>query len=333
MPFDMLKPLVAYIPTCFIPHSGRRRREISASRRAERVNQEEEERLSRKSQKLSSRNRHDNAVSSSSRMIQQACPFFTRLPLEIRLLIYEEVLGNHILHMLSLSGRVGVKICTLADSASTENDHQRACFPAKPRPAGDPPRSDGQLQFLVHGADYSGDFALQKSITPILRTCRQIYVEANDILYKSNLFDFAYAETFSWFRKSIQPEKLALITRLQVGRYLPLSPWWFHWEQMFLVISKMPDLKYLSIYTYNRHGFAANESSPWIAHLSKLRGLRTFNLVTRTPPEVKGGEYLTLELPSYAVTMKETALLPKEEESAELRRRFVRDMDLMMRTT
>jgi len=250
-------------------------------------------------------------------------------------MIYEEVLGKHILHMLSLWGRVGAVICPLQGSSSVEKDHQRSCFPDRPFRTLEldntwtvrPPIPGSRRPFKVHSTDFFGDYTLSKSVTPILRTCRQIYSESIDVLYTTNTFDFADMNTFQWFTWTIPPEKLARITSLQIGthplEYAHIGP------PMAIIITRMPALRHLSVRFYDKN----LPSDSWITLLSPIRGLQTFILNVIRPPHFPGDECVQWPLSPVATQIRENALLPKENASEETIQKFIKDVKNLVATT
>ncbi|KAB2578715.1 hypothetical protein DBV05_g2588 [Lasiodiplodia theobromae] len=68
---------------------------------------------------------------SSAALPQDQSPFFTKLPAELRLRIYHEILGGKVIHLLLQPGRVGHVVCS-GDSSivRTAGDPDRRCIAA-----------------------------------------------------------------------------------------------------------------------------------------------------------------------------------------------------------
>lgn len=48
----------------------------------------------------------------------------------------------------------------------------------------------------------------------LLRTCRQLYAEAVDLLYATNTFDFDHQDLFFLFARAVLPVRLEVVRRL-----------------------------------------------------------------------------------------------------------------------
>lgn len=247
--------------------------------------------------KLSESRRHLSTSSISP--VVQTCALLTKLPLELREMIFQEVLGNSQIHILSLPKRMGHITCQ-----SQDRDHRRLCFP--PRERTDPrvlyPWFDGQHNLYPYGhgdqgqvaiwappaCDFYRDFDLSHSRLPLLQSCRQIYSEAINLLYTKNTFDFAHPRTLIWFTRTIVPERLALIASLQlclVSKKLGVELSRL-WDKMCTVVTtQMPNLKHLSIYLLAEHLHEAGLQGRMLSGFKRLRGLESFKLQLRDLPE------------------------------------------------
>jgi len=143
-----------------------------------------------------------------------------------------------------------------------------------------------------------------------LRTCHQIYAEGINLLYSSNTFDFAHPVTFMWFTRTIHPQRLASITKLQIGwiangadlpfRHEPKSknrknydPWdssdlASSWDPMWkIIVHEMPGLRSLWVQCrYTSSHLLRNPTHEQIQELLmepmlELKGLKEFNLSFR----------------------------------------------------
>ena len=135
---------------------------------------------------------------------------FLRLPAEIRQKILVEVLGNNVLHLIQLPKRLGHLLCddrlwTYKCLTAPFYDIRRDCFRLNfvpkyhhnERPAV-PPRNTG------------GCLAL-------LKTCRQLYLEAGCILYETNTFDINHPQTLIFLARTLRPQSLERIRYLQIS--------------------------------------------------------------------------------------------------------------------
>jgi hypothetical protein len=210
---------------------------------------------------------------SKSSIHPQTCALLTRLPVELRIMIYEEVLGHSILHVVSLPGRMGVYKCPIPYPA--DSDYRRTCIPLKRTFS-----TDGVRHPFLPAS--MGELYPKRSFPisqlPLLQTCRQIYVEAIDILYSTNTFDFEHPEYFIWFVRTIRPSKLATISSLQI-MWHPATYDLRQWSDMCAIIStQMLGLKYLSVWLSDWDLDQAPQQDRLVAPLLWVRGLREFNL-------------------------------------------------------
>ena len=114
--------------------------------------------------------------------------FLLGLPVEVRLLIFEHVLGGNILQIKrSPSGVSGICFREAETGSSSRNQ------PYSP--------------------------------LPLLLTCRQLYKEAASVLYKSNYFHVVTFEDLIWLSNTISPQRLRDIKRLKIGIPKPWSLW------------------------------------------------------------------------------------------------------------
>jgi hypothetical protein len=276
--------------------------------------------------KLSSR-RRQLSLSSSNRPVQTTT-LLTRLPLEIREMIYEEVLGNSLLHIVSLPRRMGHITCQLQD-----RDHRLLCFPLNRDTDHRVSyrRVEGQHNLYLRGTQgqehmamwappdcgFHNDFDISQSKIPLLQSCRQIYSEGINLLYTKNTFDFAHPETFIWFTRTIRPEKLALITSLQlcmVSRTFSVGLTRL-WIDMCVIIStQMPGLKHICIFLLAEHLHETWRQDRLLRPLVDLRELQSFDLQIR---ELAEGHWIPIGgtevvASPFVTTLKEKVLQPRE---------------------
>lgn len=138
---------------------------------------------------------------------------FSRLPPEIRRLIWFKVLGGRLLHIARVSKKLLAVDCV--DAFGPEiytRDH--SCWGVTPRHITNP----------TPGYHFSsGPRHKQQSMLPLLQICRMIYVEAIPILYGDNTLDINHLDTVLYLRQSVLPQRLNQIRVLNFT-------WCFRWN-------------------------------------------------------------------------------------------------------
>ena len=188
-----------------------------------------------------------------------------RLPYELRHMVYVYAVGDCTLHITHVPAqrRMG-----------HTNDH----------------RYDDDVSYQSPHHPCNGKVAL-------LRTCRQIYIEASHILYATNTFsviaglyrngDYPNTKAFSYFFPTIRPERLATISSIAIEcwssemvsmRHACDSK---HWRFLCnTMATRMPGLKQLKIQLM----YVLTEDLPWtmeaewIKQLLLVSGLQSFGL-------------------------------------------------------
>ncbi|KAL8720475.1 MAG: hypothetical protein Q9225_002663 [Loekoesia sp. 1 TL-2023] len=196
--------------------------------------------------------------------VQPKCAFLSRVPGEVRNIIYLLVLGNR---------RLGI--------------HDRGPGPLKGRIRHSeiPPQQTGFTDTVSF---------LTTNKLAILQTCRQIYLEAVDILYTTNHFQMLRMQdmkVFTQFMQSISPTRLASITNLtlvaNVEYFEPLHPlasnMFKHWRKMWATISLyVSALRHLTLYLRNLwavENLKLTADTYWVKPFLQLRNLENFDLV------------------------------------------------------
>ncbi|KAL4954809.1 hypothetical protein BDW69DRAFT_162491 [Aspergillus filifer] len=151
---------------------------------------------------------------------QEQSPFLLRLPLEIRLMIYEYVFGQEVVHLVQVKDKIRHVRC---HSTSSSLDKNRRCCPhalarwradsSSSSPDESTASSAGMLYPHTHPSLPS---RLSNSSTSLLRTCRAIYAESSLALYKNSTFDVDDLTTFIAFSLSISPSALHSIKKLTI---------------------------------------------------------------------------------------------------------------------
>ena len=203
------------------------------------------------------------------------CHFLAKLPLEIREEIYKYVVGGNLVHIV----RKGDKLAHVRCAFDRPWDLFRECRRAAARTCYDDVPT---LAFTANGN------------VALLRTCRQIYTEAVNIMYKHNSFDFDHQDLFLFFSRSILPQRLAQIRRLELNldiinikKSFPwIEPAPNSWSLMWSVIGKhMPGLRHLSVQLGGEYGrpYPDMDNDWWLQSLLQVRNLKTFHFAYRAP--------------------------------------------------
>ncbi|KAL9005545.1 MAG: hypothetical protein Q9188_001706 [Gyalolechia gomerana] len=195
---------------------------------------------------------------------QSKCTFLNKVPGEIRNVIYMLVLGDRCLAIY---------------------DRGLGPWKSRVRHLEVPPSQMGFTDPLLF---------LPKNKLAILQTCRQLYVEAVDILYSTNHFQVLRMQDlkcFHQFMLSISPTRLASITDLtlviNVEYFEPLHPlasnMFKRWKKLWTVICMhMSGLRYLTLYLRNMWAVENLKLTPdtyWVKPFLQLRDLKKFELV------------------------------------------------------
>ncbi|KAE9364359.1 hypothetical protein N431DRAFT_563682 [Stipitochalara longipes BDJ] len=122
------------------------------------------------------------------------------LPREIRQQIWSHVLGGHTIHLEIVGARLGCLYCLSADP-NTCNDGRCA-------------RQMGALALPERVGKLSS----------LLTTCRQIYIEAIDILYSSNTFAISDPAVIEYIPLALLPQRINAIRTLRFLWQLPNTP-------------------------------------------------------------------------------------------------------------
>ncbi|TKA71106.1 hypothetical protein B0A55_07872 [Friedmanniomyces simplex] len=136
-------------------------------------------------------------------------PFFSRLPLDVRMIIYEMVLGSMIFHIESATpqSRIYHLICS-RPSAINEPNHQ--CHELTGQRPSSAPRED---------------YKEASGLLPLLVTCRRGYSECIRTLYTANTFQFTSNHAaFRLLKAMIPPPRLQSLRHFRMIMRLPHHP-------------------------------------------------------------------------------------------------------------
>lgn len=130
---------------------------------------------------------------------QTQCAFLTALPLDVRVIVYDMVLGGETYHI----------------SAASPKDRIRSFACQVPQ----------RINEHVHGECHVPLRTGSRQLLSLLYTCRKIYSETVEILYKTNTFEFT--QTFCAMRLlkiMLPPQRLGSIRRLRYYMRIPRHP-------------------------------------------------------------------------------------------------------------
>lgn len=236
---------------------------------------------------------------------QPDCMLFSKLPAEIRLMIYNYVFGDETVHLVQLKGKIRHVRCHHSSSSLESNRQCCPITPARWRV------SDGEIPGHTDRVLYPHTHAslpdmLSNSSLSLLRTCRAIYAEAADIPFRNPVFDVDDLHTFIAFSLSICPQRLQSIKRLTV-QWMPVwqpmageehkSSIYSHthndrlWALFWARIASLGGLEELRL-SLDLGRFSGNASSgliggnrlrlsidqPWVTPMLFVRGLKSFEL-------------------------------------------------------
>jgi hypothetical protein len=152
------------------------------------------------------------ALSSDQRCNSQPeSGFLSRLPLDVRMIIYDLVLGGSTIHVSAANNnsRIYHFICQAPDRITQSQSHDQCHQLTTQRPSSNPREQYSQATGLL----------------PLLVTCRQVYSEAIHTLYSSNAFEFTQIHTaFRFLTRMIPQPRLPVIRHLVLKMATPRHP-------------------------------------------------------------------------------------------------------------
>lgn len=250
---------------------------------------------------------------------QSECSLLQRLPPEIRQMIWGYVFGDGAVHLVQLKGKIRHVRCHEMTPSLTQHRHCCPLTPARWRVYDGrvPGHSDRLLYPHTHD---KLPHHLSDSGAALLRTCRAIYAESADLLYRNSTFDVDDLHTFIAFTRTLTPHRLRAIRRLTLqwmpvwqplsGQDHPASIYAHThsdalWTQFWAAVAALPALRELRLsldlgrFTGTITGGAAVViagqrlplalAEPWLFPLLHVRGLRHFDLAVtaRCDPAAK----------------------------------------------
>ena len=234
---------------------------------------------------------------------QKASPLLNKLPAEIRLIIWNYVLGGQRYHLMQIPRRLGHHIC---GDPRTSDPGRACCFPAIAywrHEVGTVSHQDFVDRYptdSIPAVGSTGPKSMWAKRNPhalsLLRTCQRVYRETIDIPYRGNDFDIDDPEILLSLRQTIPRPRFKAIRSLRIlleSKYAPFSgmnpPPWFHrfdglWTLMWHTISyDMIGLKKLELFIQSGTIFPEwpRDDDSWRRPMKDVRGLNHFNLTMR----------------------------------------------------
>ncbi|KAF2203696.1 hypothetical protein GQ43DRAFT_438617 [Delitschia confertaspora ATCC 74209] len=190
-----------------------------------------------------------------------------RLPLELREMIYRNVLGDNTLHMILKEQKLGHLRCKASNALECPLRYngrtlgRESCW--------------GPVDSANIWAPKSGiNEPTDGNIIPFLRTCRQVYSEAINFLYSTNVFSFQDLDCLRHFSATVLPKRFNLVKKLDIEWYMTwpiydptaqqlllnnpaLYPPYDEatWEETWRIIANLPSLKFLRVSLLYYDGF------------------------------------------------------------------------------
>ena len=229
---------------------------------------------------------------------QSQSPLF-RLPPEIRSIIWSYVFPPATLHLVTIKNKLRHIRCQASSNRQSDLTHHRHCCPTTPARwrvyDGRVPGHSDRLLY-PHTHEQLPDRVSDGNVS-LLRTCRAIYAETADLVYRNSTIDVDDLYTFIAFSESISLRARSAIRRLTV-QWMPV------WEPL-------AGLDHTgSIYAHT------HSDALWIsfwARVAELDGLKELRLsvdLGRFTGTVTGGGAVVVAGQKLPLVLKERWLLP-----------------------
>ncbi|OQO13365.1 hypothetical protein B0A48_01593 [Cryoendolithus antarcticus] len=142
---------------------------------------------------------------------QEDSPFFALLPFDVRMIIYDMVLGGMTFHVSAGDNhsRIFHLICQDPSRITQTQQHDR-CHQSQLKRPSSAPRDDSK-----HAT----------GLLPWLTTCRRAYSETIDLLYSANRFEFTQIHTsFRFLTRMIPQPRLPALRHIVLKMAVPRHP-------------------------------------------------------------------------------------------------------------
>ena len=143
---------------------------------------------------------HPTTTTTTTTIHPQTSPLLTKLPPEIRLIIWSYVFGSSTLHLVTLKDKIRHVRC---EDPSPLTQHRHCCPETPARWRIYDGRSPGHSDKLLYPHTHTQLPASLSSTASLLYTCRAIHDEAISLLYTENTFDVDDLYTFIAFAHAI----------------------------------------------------------------------------------------------------------------------------------
>lgn len=161
---------------------------------------------------------------------------FRKLPPEIRQRIYLYTLGEKTVHIIQMPSGLGHVTC-LEPCYPNLNSH--ACWLIK--------MSNSRVSSVSYLCSDESWYGVRDGLLNILRTCRQVYSEAIDLLYAGNTFDMPNPRSIALLAETVLPHRLNQIRSIHMsGSFLPFQAK-HEWDKCWSILSTMKHLNHLRI--------------------------------------------------------------------------------------
>ncbi|KAL8745097.1 MAG: hypothetical protein Q9190_002744 [Brigantiaea leucoxantha] len=260
---------------------------------------------------LAPRSNHQNlSTTSISKDKNQDCLLIRRFPLEIRRIIYQHVVGGDTICLSVVPFRMsGHTTHERLPNRRLHPSTERTRFDLTRAPSGFIPRR-----------------------TALLKTCRQIYVEAIDLMYSANVFIISDPHIFLKFIRTIPTQRIDAIQQLCIIYAFTFATGSVHecfarttlkeWTDFWAAVLNMHDLRYLKVQLeQGEDGVAITRSkedieTTTLRPLMRLRGLKDFQLKYQRFDSPQFPPYRVRALTQANIrlrqTLDETVKLPRE---------------------
>ncbi|KAJ5776223.1 uncharacterized protein N7511_001234 [Penicillium nucicola] len=163
---------------------------------------------------------------------QSQSPLFKTLPAEIRLLIWEHYVCDRKLHIVRTKWRQGREARSRIVGVQCHEKHEicpcshRCWGQLARRPAGGCVGGGRGSREVSGYEDDEWKIDTRVGFVSLLQTCRLIYTETIDMIYRHNVFLFNHADTIVDLPGIILPRRLSLIRTVQLGFADPGGSMW-----------------------------------------------------------------------------------------------------------
>ena len=142
---------------------------------------------------------------------QAGSAFLSKLPLDVRMIVYDMVLGGKTFHVSAGDNhsRIYHYICEVPDRITKSQIHGQ-CYQLTVKRPSSAPRED---------------YSQASGLLPLVSTCRKVYSEAIGVLYGANKFEFTQIHTaFRFLTRMVPQPRLPAIRHFVLKMAVPRHP-------------------------------------------------------------------------------------------------------------